>query len=144
MQIFEKVDFQRKTFFQVALENFSDVVWRCSRYLKVSPNIALRVREKITTIQHVHKKIIKKTQNLGPKKTSLQTTVDHFGKWIFWCEIGSWEIGQTAHVRHVEGEEKYERCNAMPRHVMKPCHIGWRIVIAKFMTKEQDYLNATI
>ena len=76
MQIFEKVDFQRKTFFEVALENFSDVIWRCSRYLKVSPNIVLRVREKITSIQHVHKNIFQKNQNLGSKnKPSLHTTV---------------------------------------------------------------------
>ena len=68
MKIFEKVDFQRKTFFEVALENFSDVIWRCSRYLKVTSNIVVRVCEKVTSIQHVHKKIFNKKTKFGPKK----------------------------------------------------------------------------
>ena len=60
-KIFEILNFQWKIFFKVALEKFSDVIWKCWRYLKASPNIALCVREKITTIQQVYKKYSRKT-----------------------------------------------------------------------------------
>ena len=45
--MYESVFFQLKTLIKVTLEKFSDVILRCSRYLKASPNIALRVREKM-------------------------------------------------------------------------------------------------
>ena len=42
---------------KVTLENFSDVVWRCPRYRKAFPNIALRVREKMTVVRRVDQEI---------------------------------------------------------------------------------------
>ena len=78
MKILENVGFWRKFFLKVALETFSGALWRCSRYLNASTNIALRSRKKITMIRIVDKKIFKKNQNLESKnKSILHTTVEY-------------------------------------------------------------------
>ena len=83
MKTLENVAFWRKTFFKVALEKFSSAVWRCSRYLNASTNIALRSRKKITIIRNVDQKIFKKNQNLESKnKSILHTTVVWSVIWV--------------------------------------------------------------
>ena len=47
---------------KVTLENFSDVIWRCSRSLKAFSNIALRVREKWWSCDAFIKRYATKTE----------------------------------------------------------------------------------
>ena len=55
--MYEIVFFQLETLIKVTLEKFSDVIWRCWRYIKASPDIALRVREKMMVVRRVDQEI---------------------------------------------------------------------------------------